>query len=163
MRSFDVQELSEFLQQGQDTGKRDKSASRIQLTLNGLTRMLNLKGTVHTRLATRCRHETLVPCLLTKKLTSLHYVRYVHIYFHIFSLYMILYVFGKLLYIISSLISKVKAPRFGSFSNGFKTGTSDLDVVLVGEDSESAVSILQSLGLNADISRCFYTFVADVL
>ena len=34
--------------------------------------------------------------------------------------------------------------RFGSFSNGFKTGTSDLDVVFVGSVEESAITILQT-------------------
>eukprot|EP00439_Symbiodinium_sp_Y106_P082793 s966_g22.t1 len=36
---------------------------------------------------------------------------------------------------------------FGSFSNGFKTGTSDLDVVFVGAVDESAISILQTPGM----------------
>ena len=43
--------------------------------------------------------------------------------------------------------SSLPAIRFGSFSNGFKTGTSDLDVVFVGAVDESAISILQTPGM----------------
>lgn len=39
---------------------------------------------------------------------------------------------------------------FGSFSNGFKTGTSDLDVVFVGAVDESAISILQKFSDRLD-------------
>ncbi|CAE7197934.1 Tut4 [Symbiodinium natans] len=39
---------------------------------------------------------------------------------------------------------------FGSFSNGFKTGTSDLDVVFVGAIEESAITILQKFADRLD-------------
>mmetsp|Transcript_39831 Transcript_39831/g.92196 ORF Transcript_39831/g.92196 Transcript_39831/m.92196 type:complete len:683 (+) Transcript_39831:190-2238(+) len=82
------QELSEFLRAGSRTGQREKSAKRINLTLNGLARQLGLNGSVH---------------------------------------------------------------MFGSFSNGFKTGTSDLDVVFVGKlETESAISILQKFADRLD-------------
>lgn len=82
-------ELTDFLQTGADTSKRDKSALRIKMTLDGLSRELGLDGSVHT---------------------------------------------------------------FGSFSNGFKTGTSDLDVVFLsnkkGQEADSAVSTLQKFAEN---------------
>ncbi|CAE7622947.1 TUT4 [Symbiodinium pilosum] len=82
-----AQDLHDFLRAGARTGQREKSAKRINLTLNGLARQLGLNGSVH---------------------------------------------------------------MFGSFSNGFKTGTSDLDVVFVGSVEESAITILQKFADRLD-------------
>lgn len=99
-------EISDFLQTGADTSKRDKSAIRIKMTLNGLARELGLNGSVHT---------------------------------------------------------------FGSFSNGFKTGTSDLDVVFVsnknGNDAQTddrAVSILQKFAENLPLKDLGFTNITKI-
>jgi len=78
------QELESHLVSVNDQARRERSATRIRLILNGLSRELSLKGDVH---------------------------------------------------------------MFGSFSNGFKTGTSDLDVVFIGNmESDSAHSVLGQFG-----------------
>lgn len=98
-------DIAGFLKVGPDISKRDKSAIRIKLTLNGLARELGLNGSVET---------------------------------------------------------------FGSFSNGFKTGTSDLDVVFTSHKSgshdgdEQAVSILQKFAENLPLKDLGFTNITKI-
>lgn len=97
-------DIADFLHVGPDISKRDKSAIRIKLTLNGLARELGLNGSVET---------------------------------------------------------------FGSFSNGFKTGTSDLDVVFTSHKSgdggsDRAVSILQKFAENLPLKDLGFTNITKI-
>ncbi|CAJ1347395.1 unnamed protein product [Effrenium voratum] len=52
---------------------------------------------------------------------------------------------------------------FGSFSNGFKTGTSDLDVLLAGNvHNESAISILQRFAANLESMDLGFTNITKI-